>query len=59
LLAQGPLRPIATACALSAALLGLLHLWRAKIRPVSLRAAADLCLLTPLPLLVLLKFLRR
>jgi hypothetical protein len=53
-----PLRPIALACAISAALLGLLHLRRAKLNPVNLRAAADLSLLTPLPVYLLMKFLR-
>jgi hypothetical protein len=56
-LGHGPLRPISAACALSGTLLGLLHLRRGKFKPVSLRAAADFSLLTPLPLL-LLKFLR-
>jgi hypothetical protein len=45
---HGVLRPVAAACGLSAALLGLLHTRRTKMDPVSLRAAADLSLLTPL-----------
>ena len=44
---------IPTACALSATLLLLLHHHRSAIAPVTLRAAADLALLTPLLLLPL------
>jgi len=44
---------IPTACALSATLLLLLHHHRSTIAPVTLRAAADLALLTPLLLLPL------
>jgi hypothetical protein len=40
--------PIPTACALSASLLLLLHHRRSTIAPVTLRAAADLVLITPL-----------
>ena len=58
-LGRGPLRPIAAACALSAALLGILNLRRATMNPVNLRAAADLSLLTPLPILMFLKFFYR
>jgi hypothetical protein len=43
--------PIATACALSAALLFLLHYRRHSIVPITLRAAADLALITPILLL--------
>jgi hypothetical protein len=43
--------PIPTACALSATLLLLLHHDRSTIAPITLRAAADLALITPLPLL--------
>jgi membrane protein YdbS with pleckstrin-like domain len=43
--------PIPTACALSAILLLLLHHHRSAIAPVTLRAAADLALITPLLLL--------
>jgi len=57
-LGHGPLQPIAAACALSAAMLGLLHMQRAKIGPVNLRAAADLSLLTPLLIFPVLKFLQ-
>jgi hypothetical protein len=42
------------ACAVSAALLLLLHGWRRSIEPTVLRAAADLALLTPLLFLPLL-----
>jgi hypothetical protein len=58
-LGRGPLRPIAGACALSSALLGILNLRRARMNPVNLRATADLSLLTPLPILMLLRFLYR
>jgi len=57
-LGHGPLHPIAAACALSAAMLGLLHAQRAKIDSVNLRALADLSLLTPLLVFPVLKFLR-
>lgn len=40
--------PIPTACALAALLLLLLHGNRHRLAPTTLRAAADLCLLTPL-----------
>ncbi len=42
------------ACAVSAALLLLLHGWRRSVEPTALRAAADLALLTPLLFLPLL-----
>jgi hypothetical protein len=61
-LGHGPLRPIAAACALCAVLLGWLHARRAKMKAVNLRAAADLSLLTPVPvflILILLNFYRR
>jgi len=58
-LGHGALRPIAAACALSAALLGILNLQRARMNPVNLRAAADLSLLTPLIPFLLMKFLLR
>ena len=57
-LGHGPLRPVAAACALSAAMLGLLHALRAKISCLNLRALADLSLLTPLLVFSVLKFLR-
>jgi hypothetical protein len=60
-LGHGALRPIAAACALSAALLEILNLRRTKMNPVNLRAAADLSLLTPSPvflMLLLLNFYR-
>jgi hypothetical protein len=43
--------PIPTACALSSTLLLLLHHRRRSIAPITLRAAADLALITPLILL--------
>ena len=43
--------PIPAACALSATLLFLLHHRRGRIAPITLRAAADLALITPLFLL--------
>jgi hypothetical protein len=58
-LGQGALQPIAAACALSAALLGILNSERAKMNPVNLRAAADLSLLAPLIVFLLFKFLHR
>jgi len=60
-LGHGVLRPVAAACALSAMLLGILNLRQTKLNPVNLRAAADLCLLTPAPvflMLLLLSFYR-
>jgi hypothetical protein len=47
---------IPTACALSATLLLLLHHHRSAIAPITLRAAADLALITPLLLLPFLHF---
>jgi hypothetical protein len=44
-------RPVPVAIALSASLLLLLHRNRHRLAPTTLRAAADLCLLTPLLLL--------
>jgi len=55
-LGHGALRPIAAACALSAALIGILNLQRAKMNPVNLRAAADLSLLTPVLIYLFAKF---
>ena len=43
--------PIPVACAIATALLLLLHRLRQRLSPTTLRAAADLCLLTPLLLL--------
>jgi len=47
---------IPLACALASALLLMLHAGRARMAPVTLRAAADLCLLTPLLAVPLLLF---
>ncbi len=47
--------PLSLACALSAILLLVLHYCRSAIAPVTLRAAADLALLTPLLLLCFLR----
>jgi len=57
-LGHGVLRPIAAACALSAALLGILDLRQAKMNPVNLRAAADMSLLTPVLIYLFMKFVR-
>ena len=51
----GSPRPIAAACALSAALLLVLDRTRRRLPEVTLRAAADLALLTPLALLPFLR----
>lgn len=48
-------RPIPIACALSSLLLLLLHHQRHKIAPVTLRAAADLALMTPILVLPFLQ----
>ncbi len=50
---------LALACALSASLLLLLHVLRDRLSALTLRAAADLVLLTPLLCLPLLRFVSR
>jgi hypothetical protein len=51
---RGLHRPIPLACALAAALLLAVHGCRGRMAPATLRAAADLCLLTPILVLPLL-----
>jgi hypothetical protein len=55
LLAPGPAKPIAAACTLTSVLLLALHRGRRNISRINLRAAADLALLTPLLLLLVLR----